>query len=101
MNHPTNKKIVTFLLAFILLFNFLPLGAKSNFKPPVLNPTDLAFNAPVNAIAVDEKTGIVYVGGDFTRVGETERNHLAAIGPDGTLLNYTGASPRGLNSEQL
>ncbi len=33
-------------------------------------------------------TGIVYVGGIFTKVGEVERNHLATIGPDGILQSW-------------
>lgn len=83
-----SKKIFIYLLAFLLLCNFLPSSAKSNFKPPVLNSSDLVLNGSVNAIAVDEMTGIVYVGGSFTKVGEAERNHLAAIKTDSTLLNW-------------
>ncbi|MBI2995161.1 MAG: hypothetical protein HYY52_00415 [Candidatus Melainabacteria bacterium] len=66
-----SKKTFFSLILLSFFFNFLPLGAKSNFKSPVLNSTDLAFNGSVNAIAVDEMTGIVYVGGDFTKVGNT------------------------------
>ncbi len=65
-----NKKTFLFLLLLSLFFNFLPSVAKSNFKSPVLNPSDLAFNGPIRSIVKDEKTGIVYVGGSFTRVGK-------------------------------
>ena len=83
-----SKKIFLTILVFSLLFNFLPLSAESNFKPPVLNATNLIFNGRVNAIAIDEKTGIVYLGGEFTKVGDIERNGLAAIGTDGTLQSW-------------
>ena len=82
------KKTFLVILIFSSLFNFLPSSAESNFKPPVLNSTDLAFNGAITAITVDEMTGIVYVGGDFTKVGEIERNHLAAIETDGTLKDW-------------
>ena len=65
-----SKKIFLAILVFSFLFNFLPLYAESNFKPPVLNSTDLAFNDTVNAVVRDEMTGIVYVGGQFTSVGQ-------------------------------
>ena len=85
MNLSTNKKTFTFLLTFILCFNFLPLGAESSFKPPVLNSTDLAFNGPINAIVVDEKTGIVYLGGQFTQVGENTGSGVSLDIPTGKL----------------
>ena len=71
----TNKKIFTFLLTIFLLCNFLParaelLNKESNFKSPISNSTDLAFNGPINAIVKDEITGTVYVGGQFTSVGQ-------------------------------
>ena len=88
MKIPQSKKTFIFLLAFILVFNFLPSNAKSNFKPPILNPTNLAFNGPIHAIAIDEMTGIVYVSGEFTKVGEIERSGLAAIGTDGNLTSW-------------
>ncbi len=84
----TKVKQSIFILVFSFFCNFLPSSAESNFKPPVLNPSDLAFNGHIYAIAVDEMTGIVYVGGEFTKIGEMERNHSAAIGPDGTLLDW-------------
>ena len=65
-----NKKTFLFLLLLSFLFNFLPSYSKSNFKPPGLNTTDFAFNGPVNAIVRDEMTGIVYIGGQFTQVGQ-------------------------------
>ncbi len=79
MNFPKTKKALISLLAFLLLCNFLLSDAKSDFKPPVLNPTDLAFNDAINAIAVDEMTGIVYVGGNFTKIGNEPRSNFASF----------------------
>ena len=79
MNLYTNKKRFTFLLIFILFFKFLPSNAESNFKSPVLNSTDLAFNGPINAIVKDEMTGIVYVGGRFTSIDNEPRSNFASF----------------------
>ncbi len=43
-------------------------------------------NGSVNAIAVSD--GMIYVGGNFTTIGGTSRNRLAAIGTDGTLGSW-------------
>ena len=93
-----NKTKFIFLLIFSFFLNFLPSSADSNFTSPVLNPTNLSFNGPIYAIVVDEMTGIVYVGGKFTKIGEIERNHLAAIGTDGTLLDWNPNADNSVNA---
>ena len=101
-----SKKYFLLFLIFSFLLNFLPSSAENikepNLKSPVLNPLDLDFNGSINAIVVDEMTGIVYVGGDFKSIGGFERNNLAAIGIDGTLLdwdpNVTGITATGINA---
>ncbi len=82
MNISINKKRFISLLIFSFLFNFLPLQAESNFKPPILNPTLLQLNGFITAIAKDERTGIIYVA----QSGGEVKGHLIAIRTDGTQL---------------
>ena len=43
-------------------------------------------SSSVNSLAISGST--VYIGGDFTSIGVTARNGLAAVGTDGTLLSW-------------
>lgn len=50
------------------------------------NPLDSNISL-VKAIAVDTATGKIYIGGLFTKVGNTTVKHIARLMPDGTLDN--------------
>jgi hypothetical protein len=56
------------------------------FSPSCLQPWNPNANSTVFALAVSGST--VYAGGDFTSIGGTARNRLAAIGTDGSLQSW-------------
>ena len=57
--------------------------------PLTARPYNLDTNAPVQDIAADNNTGLVYLGGDFTTVSSTARSHVACIsGAIGTLTPW-------------
>lgn len=56
--------------------------ALSNAQTFQVRPEFPTTDDRVTAIAVDAATGIIYIGGDFTMVGDQPRDHLAAIDLD-------------------
>ena len=58
----------------------------------------LTANGTVFAMALGAN-GTLYIGGTFTTVGSSTRNHLAAIGTDGTLTSWNpNANSTGVNA---
>lgn len=69
-------------------------GSLTNWNPNVSGGGVLT--PVVNALAVADNA--VYIGGWFSQVGSQTRNRLAAIGTDGTLLNWNPNSDNWVRS---
>jgi hypothetical protein len=71
-------------------------GTWTAYAPGVTNDGMQGF---VRALAVDEATGVVYLGGRFTKAGEVGAWNLAALTPDGFTSLGNVSSYGGANAE--
>ena len=78
--------------------NLAAIGTDGTLRPwsPDVNSDDPWSSSDVKALAV--AGGVVYVGGNFTSVGEQPRNNLAAIGTDGALLPWNPEASNTVNA---